>query len=911
MRAEIFTQIFSIITFVVFCINTISVHSQCLNDQKSLLLQLKNSLIFNSAISVKLVNWTQATDCCGWKGVNCDQDGHVIGLDLNSEAIIGGINQSSLFRLQFLERLNLAKNSFKFIQIPPHFGNLTSLIYLNLSNADFSGQIPLELSQLTRLVVLDLSNLHFPGTPSLQLENPNLVTFFRNLTGVIELYLDGVNISASGSDWCQAISSSVPNLKVLSLSNCYLSGPMDVSLQKLRFLSEINLGSNDLSAPVPEFFANFRNLTALILSSSNLNGEFPGKIFQVPTLQTLDLENNRFIDGSLPEFPKNSNLQKLVLSGTNFSGRLPDSMGTLTKLSRMEIAGCNFSGMIPSSMANLTQLAYVDMRFNKFTGPIPSFQMSKNLSYIDLSHNNLAGPVSPTHFQGLSNLVNIDLAYNSFSGSIPASLFTLPSLKKIQLSNNQFNSLSGSPNVSLSPLDTLDLNSNKLVGPIPSYFFDFLSLSVLSLSFNNFSGTIPRSLSVLDLHLNQLRGEIPAPPLDAIYVDYSKNNFSSSIPAEIGNNLIYATFFSVSNNMLTGAIPQSICNASNLQVLDLSRNRFNGIIPQCLIETNTKTLGVLNLRSNNLSGAINGTFPQGCALKILDLNGNHLEGKFPGSLAKCTKLEVLNVGNNSICDIFPCFLKNSSTLSVLVLRSNKFQGGIGCPGLTNNTWPKLQIIDLALNNFSGDLPPNIFLHWKAMLVDMGTAQPDLNHLRFEFLMLNHFYYQDTVKVTLKGIEMELGKILNAFTSVDFSCNNFKGEIPDTVGALQSLYVLNLSHNALRGQIPSSLGNLYHLGSLDLSWNKLSGSIPVEFAWMSFLSFLNLSYNQLVGMIPGNTQLQSFSETSFEGNIGLCGPPLKASCRESDVKVPVVSALGGNSDSEAYIYTSAAAGLLLG
>ncbi|XP_057476732.1 receptor-like protein 7 [Actinidia eriantha] len=976
--------LFLIILFTaLFGINTISISGKCLDDQKSLLLQLKNSLIFESTISVRLVNWTQAIDCCGWKGVNCDLNGRVTGLDLNSELISGGINQSSLFRLQFLESLNLAYNSFKSEQIPPSLGNLTSLRYLNLSNAGFVGQIPTELSLLTRLVVLDLSSFHFPGTPSLQLENPNLVTFLRNLPGVIELYLDGVNISASGSEWCQAISSSVPNLQVLSLSNCYLSGPMDVSLQKLRFLSEINLGSNNLSAPVPEFFANFRNLTALILSSSNLNGAFPEKIFQVPTLQTLDLENNRFIDGSLPEFPKNSNLQKLVLSGTNFSGRLPDSMGNLTKLSRMEIAGCNFSGMIPSSMANLTQLAYVDMRFNKFTGPIPSFQMSKNLSYIDLSHNNLAGPVSPTHFQGLSNLVNIDLAYNSFSGSIPASLFTLPSLKKIQLSYNQFNSLSGSPNVSLSPLDTLDLNSNKLVGPIPPYFFDFLSLSVLSLSFNNFSGilhlesitrlqnltrlelsynslsinvsesslssfpklsilklasckmqkfpplwtqnkmihldlsanqiwggipnwiwkvgngtlaylnlscnhlvdlerqyAIPHSLSVLDLHLNQLRGEIPAPPLDAIYVDYSNNNFSSSIPAEIGNNLIYATFFSVSNNMLTGAIPQSICNASFIQVLDLSNNRFNGIIPQCLIETNTATLGVLNLRSNNLSGAITGTFPQGCALKTLDLNGNRLEGQFPGSLAKCTKLEVLNVGNNNIRDSFPCFLKNSSTLRVLVLRSNKFQGGIGCPGVINNTWPKLQIIDLALNNFSGDLPPNCFLRWKAMQVDMGTAQPDLNHLGFEFLMLNHFYYQDTVTVTMKGLGMELVKILTVFTSVDFSCNNFTGEVPDTVGALQSLYVLNFSHNALAGGIPSSLGNLSQLESLDLSCNKLSGSIPVDLASLNFLSFLNLSYNQLVGLIPRSTQLQSFSETSFEGNEGLCGSPLNTSCSNS-------------------------------
>ncbi|PSS34704.1 inactive leucine-rich repeat receptor-like protein kinase [Actinidia chinensis var. chinensis] len=476
-----------------FGINTILVSSQCLEGQKSLLLQLKNSLKFNSAISVSLVNWTQTNDCCGWKGVNCDPNGRVTGLDLNSESISGGINQSSLFSLQFLENLNLANNSFKFAQIPPSFGNLTSLRYLNLSMAGFNGQIPIELSLLTRLAVLDLSSLYFPGTPSLQLENPNLLTLLRNLNKLTELHLDGVNISAKGSGWSQAISSSLPSLRVLSLSNCYLSGPIDISLQNLQFLSEINLGKNNLSAPVPEFFASFPNLTALSLSSSNLYGTFPEKILRVPTLQTLDLENNRLVDGSLPEFPRNSNLKKLVLSDTKFSGRLPDSMGNLTKLSWIEIARCNFSGMIPTSMANLTQLVYVDMSSNMFNGPIPSFQMSKNLSYIDISHSNLTGPVPDTHFEGLSNLVNINLAYNSFKGSVPSSLFSLPSLKKIQLSNNHFDEVSQSPNRSspeLSPLDTLDLSSNKLQGPIPPYFFDFVSISIFSLSFNNFSGII-------------------------------------------------------------------------------------------------------------------------------------------------------------------------------------------------------------------------------------------------------------------------------------------------------------------------------------------------------------------------------------------------------------------------------------
>ncbi|GMP51307.1 hypothetical protein CsSME_00017585 [Camellia sinensis var. sinensis] len=127
MRIIFITRLFSITILTILCIRAIPVYSQCLEDQKSLLLQLKNSLKFNPAISVRLVNWTPSNDCCGWKGVTCDQAGHVTGLDLNSESISGGVNQSSsLFRLQFLECLNLANNSFIFTQIPSSFGSLTS-----------------------------------------------------------------------------------------------------------------------------------------------------------------------------------------------------------------------------------------------------------------------------------------------------------------------------------------------------------------------------------------------------------------------------------------------------------------------------------------------------------------------------------------------------------------------------------------------------------------------------------------------------------------------------------------------------------------------------------------------------------------------------------------------------------------
>ncbi|KAE9445962.1 hypothetical protein C3L33_22148, partial [Rhododendron williamsianum] len=151
MRTEFITWFFSIATLTIFFSITIPVHSQCLEDQKSLLLQLKSSLEFDPDSSVKLVNWAGTDDCCQWNGVTCNRFGRVIGLDLNTESISGGLNDSSsLFRLKFLEKLDLASNSFNFAEIPSSFGGLTNLRYLNLSDTQFVGQIPMEFSRLTR-----------------------------------------------------------------------------------------------------------------------------------------------------------------------------------------------------------------------------------------------------------------------------------------------------------------------------------------------------------------------------------------------------------------------------------------------------------------------------------------------------------------------------------------------------------------------------------------------------------------------------------------------------------------------------------------------------------------------------------------------------------------------------------------
>ncbi|XP_057797844.1 receptor-like protein 19 [Salvia miltiorrhiza] len=138
-----------------------------------------------------------------------------------------------------------------------------------------------------------------------------------------------------------------------------------------------------------------------------------------------------------------------------------------------------------------------------------------------------------------------------------------------------------------------------------------------------------------------------------------------------------------------------------------------------------------------------------------------------------------------------------------------------------------------------------------------------------------------MRITLKGLDQLLRRLLKTFTTIDLSSNNFSGSIPDSIGNLNSLRYLNLSHNNLMGHIPASLGNISVLESLDVSWNKLDGGIPSELTRLTFLAKLNLSMNDLVGQIPQSTQFSTFENDSYIGNLRLCGFPLTRKCNEEN------------------------------
>ncbi|XP_021841379.1 receptor-like protein 6 [Spinacia oleracea] len=251
-------------------------------------------------------------------------------------------------------------------------------------------------------------------------------------------------------------------------------------------------------------------------------------------------------------------------------------------------------------------------------------------------------------------------------------------------------------------------------------------------------------------------------------------------------------------------------------------------------------------------------------------------------------LEVLDVGRNQINDSFPSLLGSLPKLQVLVLGHNKFHGSVLYQKYDLG-FRFLRIIDLSHNLHTGCLPSRYFQNWHAMKVSKEEQSGSYNTLITFYFKLGVDYvistqnFEYSITITNKGSEIIYPKILKVFRVIDLSSNNFTGRIPDGIGDLKGLQALNLSNNNLEGRIPPSLSNITELESLDLSLNKLSGEIPPALSQLTTLEVFNISFNDhLVGPIPQGNQFNTFDDTSFQGNPGLCGSLIYQKCRNEDV-----------------------------
>ncbi|KAG7991809.1 hypothetical protein I3843_02G096800 [Carya illinoinensis] len=720
------------------------------------------------------------------------------------------------------------------------YGSLTSnsslfwlhhLKSLNLADNHFkSSPIPTSFRQLSRLTNLNLSASGFSGQiPSEILELSKLVSLDLYHSPLLKLQKFGLRV----------IAQNFTNLEVL-------------------YLDQVNISSN-----VPNVLANLSSLTILSLSQCDLLGEFPVGIFHLPNLQHLYLQKNIYLTGRIPEFHKTSLLKTLQLAHTNFNGELPDSIGNLKSLVEFNAFGCNFSGKIPPSLGNLTNLYMLQLQYNRLHGSIPqSISGLVNVEILGLQSNYLSGPVEFDLFMRLKYLNVLFLSDNNISLlTKPSSNSTVPKFRMLFLASCD---LAEFPEFlkNLDQLEDLDLSINKIYGQVPKWMGN-LSIESLWLEFNFLTGfnQFPANLKDLRLNSNMLQGSLPIPP--------------TSI-----------SFYMISYNTLTGDIPLLICNLSSMTDLDLSGNSLSGPLPQCLGNL-SDSLTIVDLHDNSFHGTIPQTFHEGKQLRIIDFSQNQLQGRIPRSLANCTKLEALNLGNNQIHDIFPFWLDILPELRVLILRFNEFYGTIGNSNRSFN-FPNLHIIDLSNNDITGKLPSEYFQNWKAMQV---ANDEQLKYMGGEntVAMSQGDSFLETFILSLtmmnKGMKMVYTQVPSLFIAIDLSRNRFEGEIPEAVGHLQGLNLLNISNNFLTGPIPFTLANLRKLESLDLSQNKLSGVIPQQLTELTFLSHFNVSHNRLTGPIPQGKQFDTFNSNSFSENPELCGNPLPKKCGNLEDSLP--------------------------
>lgn len=902
-----------------------SMTPHCHEDDMTALLQFKDSFTvapssapdaFIPSRLPRLESWKLVPDnrtssnCCSWDGVECDEkSGHVIALDLSSGNLSGSINSSSsLFRLVRLQRLNLAFNHFNHSHIPSGFGLLAGLTHLNLSHSLFSGQVPPDIFTLTRLVLLDLSsNL-------LELRTPAFRSIAQNLTNLQFLNLDKVNIPSPVPDPLSRMSS----LRSLRLSHSGVYGTFPASIFHLPNLEDVMLNYNvNLTVHLPEFNPG-SPLKTLGLLDTMLSGELPISIGNIESLEGLELDSdNCNLTGSLPYSVGNlHSLKFLIVRGCGLSGTIPFSLGFLTQLTYLDLSSNQFSpqnlsslswlwkltnletlylretrlqGEIPSSIGKLSRLGLLDLGDNWLDQSIPPQLLNlRQLRKLLLDNNKISGHI-PSWLSNMTQVSLINLQFNRLQGPVPLWITQLPNLTSLHLC---FNQLNGTEDTGLSDLSSSSypskLSSLGLAScnlrEFPTFLQNHPNLELLDLNSNNIHGQVPRwmgdigisSLKSLNLSHNFLTSFDPAlkilPWINILTFDITDNMFSGPPPRPFSFTTLDT--YLVSHNSLTGTFPPWICNSSSLVTLDLSSNDLMGPLPDCTGNI-SRSLSVLNLQRNRFQGKIPELHAVRLKLKMIALGHNQLQGWLPSSLVNCSKLEFIDFSNNQINDTFPFWLESLPELKVLILSHNNFHGVINTQGSPDG-FQRLRIIDLSYNMFNGKLPVRYFQTWTSMKVIDPTAQ------KLKYLQARcHYGFYDFYMILInKGIHMFYPRVLETFTAIDLAGNMFVGEIPNAIGDLLQLRLLNLSNNFLTGSIPSSVGELSELEALDLSGNRLSGEIPPELAELNFLSSFSVSYNNLTGPIPRGQQFNTYTKSSFEGNPGLCGDVISKKCGSS-------------------------------
>ncbi|CAD6253972.1 unnamed protein product [Miscanthus lutarioriparius] len=355
---------------------------------------------------------------------------------------------------------------------------------------------------------------------------------------------------------------------------------------------------------------------------------FTYELRMVPSASAIAVNKNPD-EGILLEIKASLNQQHGVLAAWNTTTKFCHWPGVSCSLKHkdrvtvLNLTSQGFSGTITSSIGNLTFLRILDLSSNKLQGEIPvSVGQLPRLQHFNLSNNMLHGEIT-TQLKNCTSLERIELDSNFFTGEIPAWLGGLP-LKTWEFTG------SVPPEIGKLCPDYISFDTNQLT-----------ATSAQDWKFVTFLTNCTR-LRIFDVQDNMLGAMLPS----------SASNLSAQLQVLF-----------VGYNEISGKIPFGIRNLVGLTQLELSNNRFTGVLPESIGMLNSLSnsarivshgwLKGLYLSRNNLSGSIPETFENMTSLDKLDLSFNHLDGKVPLHGVFSNVTGFLFDGNLGLCGGIP------------------------------------------------------------------------------------------------------------------------------------------------------------------------------------------------------------------------------------------------------------------
>lgn len=377
---------------------------------------------------------------------------------------------------------------------------------------------------------------------------------------------DGITCERGGSG----------RVTIINLRDKGLTGTLPTSLSLLTALKELQLQGNALHGDFPSL-AGFTDLTRLVLDGNGFTSLPSDFLKDLPSLQYLSLENLPLKPWAVPDaIVGSSSLETFSASNASIVGAFPAVLANLSSLKSLRLSYNNLTGGLPAGLAELIALEILQlnnqMSDGKLSGSIGVVAAITNLKLLWIQSNKFTGPIPD--FSN-SQLEVFNVRDNRLTGVLPASLFEIKTLLNASLTNNLFQGpLPNIHNVSVDLVgDTVSRFCLSKPGPCDPLVTTLLEVAAgfgypaeLAETWNgntpcgNWIGVICSNgnVSIFDLHNRGLSGTI-----------------SPTIA-----NLTGVGKLVLSDNHLTGMVPDALTRMPNLKFFDVSNNSLSGELPK-------------------------------------------------------------------------------------------------------------------------------------------------------------------------------------------------------------------------------------------------------------------------------------------------------------------------------------------